>query len=117
MGRPVLLSKIGGPKAASAKIPRKWATSGSSGPGFSPKAPHVRRMPRPVKGTLLELRIVGQMWASMVCVDSAMNPQRTHVVEDGPSAHWSVQLCCLAQSEGFARLIREEACEGCLHVV
>jgi hypothetical protein len=112
MGRPVLLSKIGGPGAASARMPRRWATSGSSGPGFSSMSPHVKRLPRPVKGTLQELRIVGQMCAFMFFVDSAMNPQRKHVVEDGPSAHWSAQLCCLAHSEGLAKSIGEVAGEG-----
>ncbi len=56
----------------------------------------------------------------MVSVDSALNPQRTQVVEEWPFVHWSVQLCCLAQSVGFVRTIGEGAGEGCvrsLHVV
>ncbi len=114
MGRPVLLSKIDGPGAASARMPRRWAVSGSSGPGFSSISPQVRRLPRPVKGTIRESRIVGHLWVCMVFVDIAMNPQRTQVVEDWPSAHWSAQLCCLAHSEGFARSVGEVVGEGCL---
>ncbi len=56
----------------------------------------------------------------MVFVDQAMNPQRTQVVEDVPSAHWSAQLCCLAHSEGLTRSMGEVAGEDCamsLHVV
>jgi hypothetical protein len=120
MGRPVLLSKIGGPGAASARMPRRWATCGSSGPGFSSMSPQVRRLPRPVKGTLRELRIVGHSWVCMVFVDSAINPQRTQVVEDVPSAHWSAQLCCLADLERLARSMGEVAGEDgaiSLHVV
>ncbi len=109
-GNPVLLSRSGGPGAASARMPRRWATSGSTGPGFSSMSPHVRRLPLPVKGAWRELRIVGQLWVSMVSVNSAMKPQREQVAEDGPVIHWSVQLCCLAQSEGVGEVVGESRC-------